>query len=133
MQAGGLDVMQGEMRPEDYLPLKREADAGRLRVLDVGASLGHHLLWFNLGTPRPASGWLRAPEFRRALSAAVDPERLRPHGLPGRRDAVLGRSSARPTARGSRRRWSGRPYDPDRARTLLAGIGLTGSRVTAAG
>jgi peptide/nickel transport system substrate-binding protein len=121
MQAGGLDVMQGEMRPEDYLPLKREADAGRLRVLDVGASLSQHLLWFNLGTPRPASGWLRAPEFRQALSAAVDRAAVAPtvyHGAA--------------TPRGSRRRWSGRPTIPIApARCWPASALLT--RATAAG
>ena len=124
MQAGGLDVMQGEMRPEDYLPLKREADAGRLRVLDVGASLGHHLLWFNLGTSRPASGWLRAPEFRRALSVAVDRDAFT-------RTVYLG--AATPSwgiVSPANRTWFSEaverpPYDPDRARTLLAGIGLT--------
>jgi peptide/nickel transport system substrate-binding protein len=124
MQAGGLDVMQGEMRPEDYLPLKREADAGRLRVLDVGASLSQHLLWFNLGTPRPASGWLRAPEFRQALSSAVDRNAFA-------RTVYLG--AATPSwgvISPANRTWFSeaveRPaYDPDRARTLLAGIGLT--------
>jgi peptide/nickel transport system substrate-binding protein len=124
MQAGGLDVMQGEMRPEDYLPLKREADAGRLRVLDVGASLSQHLLWFNLGTPRPASGWLRAPEFRQALSAAVDRNAFA-------RTVYLG--AATPSwgvVSPANRTWFSeamkRPaHDPDRARTLLAGIGLT--------
>jgi peptide/nickel transport system substrate-binding protein len=126
MQAGGLDVMQGEIRPEDYLPLKREADAGRLRVLDVGPSLGHHLFWFNLGTPRPASGWLRAPEFRRALSSSVDRNAFV-------RTVYLG--AATPSwgiISPANRTWFSesveRPaYDPDGARTLLAGIGLTDS------
>ena len=116
--------MQGEMRPEDYLPLKREADAGRLRVVDVGASLSQHLLWFNLGTPRPASGWLRAPAFRQALSAAVDRNGFA-------RTVYLG--AATPSwgiVSPANRTWFSEAveraaHDPDRARTLLAGIGLT--------
>jgi peptide/nickel transport system substrate-binding protein len=73
LQAGQVDVLQSELRPEDYLPVKREADAGRVRLVDVGRSLDTHLLWFNLrqhGGSRHA--WLRRKEFRRALSLAVD-------------------------------------------------------------
>jgi len=73
LQAGQADLLQAELRPEDYAPVKREADAGRLRLIDVGPSLDTHLFWFNLredsGTARP---WLRADDFRRALSYAVD-------------------------------------------------------------
>ena len=68
-----------------------------------------------------------------AAARRVPPARCRPRWIatpscapctsaPPRRP---GASSARPTARGSRRRWSGRPTISDRARTLLAGIGLT--------
>jgi peptide/nickel transport system substrate-binding protein len=73
LQAGQVDVMQSELRPEDYLPVKREADAERVRLVDVGRSLDAHVLWFNLrqhgGSPHQ---WLRRKEFRRGLSMAVD-------------------------------------------------------------
>ena len=94
--------MQSELRPEDYLPLKREADAGRLRVIDVGASYVGHLLWFNLGGQDSARRWIRDAAFRRALSHAVDREAFvrtvylgRGHALMGHReprqpDVVLG-------------------------------------------
>jgi peptide/nickel transport system substrate-binding protein len=73
LQAGQVDLMQSELRPEDYLPMKREADAGRVQLLDVGRSLESHLLWFNLKPQANASKpWLRRTEFRRALSHAVD-------------------------------------------------------------
>jgi peptide/nickel transport system substrate-binding protein len=124
MRAGQLDVMQAELRPEDYLPLKREADAGRLRVIDVGASLDHHLLWFNLGAPRATRGWLLDANFRRALSSAVDRAAFV-------RTVYLG--AATPSwgiVSPANRTWfseaTDRPaYDPAAARSRLAGMGLT--------
>jgi peptide/nickel transport system substrate-binding protein len=73
LQAGQVDLLQSELRAEDYLPVKRDADAGRVRLLDVGRSLESHVLWFNL-RPHPGGSraWLRRDEFRRALSHAVD-------------------------------------------------------------
>lgn len=73
LQAGQVDLMQSELRPEDYLPVKREADAGRVRLIDVGRSLESHVLWFNLRPHADARrAWLRRKEFRQALSYAVD-------------------------------------------------------------
>ena len=66
--------MQSELRPEDYLPLKREADAGRLRVIDVGASYAAHFLWFNLGArtaPGMAAGRRRSAAPCRTRSIAT--------------------------------------------------------------
>jgi peptide/nickel transport system substrate-binding protein len=127
MQAGQLDVMQSELRPEDYLPLKREADAGRLKVIDVGAGYTPHLLWFNLGARDAARQWLRDPAFRRAVSHAVDRAAFV-------RTVYLG--AATPSwgiVSPANRTWfsaaAGQPaYDPDRARALLASIGLTDRR-----
>ena len=129
LQAGQLDVMQSELRPEDYRPLKREADAGRLRLIDVGASYVGHLLWFNLGGKDSARRWIRDAAFRRALSHAVDREAFV-------RTVYLG--AATPSwglVSPANRTWfsaaADRPaYDPDRARTLLASVGLTDRRAT---
>jgi len=72
LQAGQVDLLQSELRPEDYLSVKHEADAGRVRLVDVGRSLESHLLWFNLHPHAGPREWLRRDEFRRALSHAVD-------------------------------------------------------------
>ncbi|HXE80740.1 MAG TPA: ABC transporter substrate-binding protein [Vicinamibacterales bacterium] len=78
LQAGQIDLMQSELRPEDYGPLKAEADRGRLKMIDIGTSLDTHLLWFNLtGTAREnGRPWLHEPAFRRAVSHAVDRRRF---------------------------------------------------------
>src|SRR5206468_5351582 len=46
LQAGEIDLPQDGLRPEDYLPLKREAEARRVRLMDVGTGLDTHVLWF---------------------------------------------------------------------------------------
>jgi peptide/nickel transport system substrate-binding protein len=124
LQSGQLDFLQSELRPEDYLPLKREADAGRVRMLDVGTSLDTYLFWFNLGSRDAARQWIRRPEFRRALSYAVDRDALV-------RTVYLG--AATPTwglVSPANRTWYSKdversPYDVARARQLLASIGIT--------
>src|SRR4051812_34439318 len=123
LQAGQVDLLQSELRPEDYLPVKREADAGRLRVIDAGASLDNYLLWFNLDAKNPARAWLRNAEFRRALSYAVDRDSFV-------RTVYLG--AATPSwgiVSPANRTWfsaaAERPaYDLDRARALLASVGV---------
>ena len=130
LQAGQVDLLQSELRAEDYLPLKREADAGRLRVIDVGASLDPCLLWFNLTAKNPARAWLRRAEFRRALSHAVDRDAFI-------RTVYLG--AATPSwgiVSPANRTWfsaaAERPaYDLDRARALLASLGVADRRTTA--
>ena len=124
LQAGQIDLMQSELRPEDYLPLKRDADAGRLRILDVGPSLDTQMLWFNLGSAGVERAWMRRSEFRRALSHAVDRAAFVRTVFLGAGEPAWGIVSP------ANRTWysdaAARPaYDPDRARALLAGIGLT--------
>ena len=127
LQAGQLDLMQGELRPEDYLPLKREADAGRLRVIDVGPSLDTHLFWFNLGGTGPARAWMRRAEFRRALSHAVDRAAFVRTVFLGAADPSSGIVSPANRAwhSGAAERTA---YNPDRARALLGAIGLSDRR-----
>ena len=48
LEAGQIDMTTDEMRPEDYAPLKRAADAGRIQLLDLGVAYGADCLWFNL-------------------------------------------------------------------------------------
>ena len=126
LQAGQIDLLQDDLRPEDYVPLKREADAGRVRLMDVGTGLDMHVLWFNLG-PRTSAdthrAWLQRAEFRRGLSHAVDRRLFARTVYLGAAEPSWGLVSPANTV------WysagADRPdYDPDRARALFASIGL---------
>jgi peptide/nickel transport system substrate-binding protein len=124
LQAGQVDLMQSELRPEDYLPVKRDADGGRLRLLDIGRSLESHVLWFNLRPhPGAARAWLRREEFRRALSHAVDRADFVRTVYLGAAEPSWGLvapanagwfDATAPTE----------AFDPARAASLLAGLGL---------
>ncbi len=77
LEAGQLDMTAAEMRPEDYAPLKRVADAGRLKILDLGVGFDADSLWFNLkpgGLPKqdPRTPWLQHDALRQAISLGVD-------------------------------------------------------------
>lgn len=124
LQAGHVDLMQNELRPEDYLPLKREAEAGRLHLLDVGSSLDTHLLWFNLAPTRAdARPWLRRTEMRQAISHAVDRQSFVNTVYLGAADPAWG-----PVTRANSQWYTPEAWevdhDPARARDLLAQIGL---------
>jgi len=124
LQAGEIDLMQDDLRPEDYLPLKRAADRGRVRLMDAGAGLDTHLLWFNLASTGPHRPWLQRAEFHRAISYAVDRRAFAGTVYLGAAEPSWGLVSP------ANRAWySGdveQPgYDPGGARALLASIGLT--------
>jgi peptide/nickel transport system substrate-binding protein len=124
LQAGQIDVMQSELRPEDYLPVRREADAGRVRLLDVGRSLETVVLWFNLRQPGGSRhAWLRRKEFRQALSLAVDRADFVRAVYLGAAEPAFG--PVMPT----NTRWFDptaptTPFDTARAASLLDGLGL---------
>ena len=74
LTSGQADVLQSELRSEDYRSLKADADAGRVVVTDVGPGLDRQMLLFNLGPAPidPAKAFLREDAFRQAVSLAVD-------------------------------------------------------------
>ena len=59
-----------------YAPLKRAADQGRVKLLDLGVSHNADGLWFNLKPGAFAAdargAWLQRDELRRAISMAVN-------------------------------------------------------------
>ena len=126
LQAGQIDLMQNELRPEDYLPVKERADAGRLRLVDVGTGLDTHLLWFNLApraAPDPRGGWLRRDELRLAVSHAVDRDAFARTVYLGAAEPSWGLVSP------ANKEWYSasaprHPFDPARAASLLAAAGL---------
>ena len=127
MQSGSIDVMtQADVRAEDYAGLRRLRDQGSLQLVDVGVGVDPNLLWFNL-TPASATRlppYLERAEFRRAISYAINRDAIVKSVFLGAAVPVFGpvtpgnavwHSEAIPTT----------PFDPGRARTMLAGLGLT--------
>lgn len=76
LQAAQADTTVSEVRPEDYAPLKRSADQGKLQLLDLGVAMDPDAFWMNL-TPGafaadPRRAWIQRDELRQAISLAVD-------------------------------------------------------------
>jgi peptide/nickel transport system substrate-binding protein len=123
LTSGEVDVLQSEVRPEDYRSVKAAAEAGRLRLMDAGVSYDRHVLWFNLGATPKGREFLNQDAFRRAISVAVDRRAFA--------DSVyLGAAEPAPDpVSPSNRRWVvpdlPRPtYDPAAAGRLLDGLNL---------
>jgi peptide/nickel transport system substrate-binding protein len=124
LTSGEADVLQSEVRPDDYRLVKAAADEGRVRLIEVGPGIDRYLLWFNLG-PHAARDrpYLQADEFRQAVSLGVNRQAMAnaiylgaadPSGLPvpPSNHAWQPQGLAPPT------------FDPARAATLLDGLGL---------
>lgn len=120
-------------RLEDYAPLKAAAANGKCRLVELGPGTERDFLWFNQNTGTNATGglvvnpaklnWFRNKKFRQAISCAIDRDRLVKEVYGGRGEPVLTFVSA------ENRRWNNPDvprfgYDPARARTLLAEIGI---------
>ena len=126
LEAGEIDLMSNaDIRPEDYSSFKRAADAGRLKLLDVGVGLDPNLLWFNLSpTLRADAPWLRERAFRAAVSHAINRQAIVDTVYLGAAVPVYG-----PVSPGNRVWYSAdaptQPYDPARAKALLASIGVS--------
>jgi peptide/nickel transport system substrate-binding protein len=128
LESGQLDMMTSEISPEAYAPLKRAADEGRVKLLDLGVSRNADGLWFNLRPGAlgedPRAVWLQRDELRRAISMAVDRKLFADTVFFGAGVPVYGPE----TPANKIWYWPGLPqipYDPAGAKKLLASIGLT--------
>jgi peptide/nickel transport system substrate-binding protein len=128
LESGQLDMMTSEIAPDAYAPMKRAADAGRARLLDLGVSRNADALWFNLkpgafaGDPR--APWIQRDELRKAIGFAVDRKAFADTVFLGAAVPIYGVE----TPANKQWYWAGTPetrYDPAAARQLLASIGLT--------
>lgn len=85
-QAGELDGLDN-VNPQDYLTFEESQERGNFTLYDIGPALNTNFFWFNLNKVRePGSGrkvgapqvdpvkyaWFSNPEFRRAVSMAID-------------------------------------------------------------
>ena len=128
LEAGQLDMTTTEMRPEDYTPLKRAADQGRVKVLELGVGFDADSLWFNLkpgglGPNDRRAVWLQHDGLRRAISMAVDRQLFANTVFLGAGVPVYGPITP------ANRKWLAAlppvPHDPAGAVRALAAIGLT--------
>lgn len=127
LEAGEVDLIASEIRAEDYATVKRASEQGSLQLVDLGVGLDPSLLWFNLDPTAkaddPRRPWLQSRELRRAISAGVDRQRFADTVFLGAGEPVFG-----PVTRANREWYADDvprdQYDPDRARALLASVGL---------
>ena len=128
LESGQLDIMSAEISPDAYAPMKRAADQGRVKLLDLGVSHNADGLWFNLKpgvfTADPRASWLQRDELRLAISLAVDRKKFADTVFLGAGVPIFGAE----TPANKKWYWTGTketPHDPAAAKQLLASIGLT--------
>ena len=127
LQSGASDLTYSELRPEDYVPVRRAEDEGKLRLIELGVAPDADALWFcmkpEVKKADPRFAFVQKREFRQALSHAVDREAFAQEVFLGEAVPVWG-----PITPGNPRWFSPNvpryPYDVAKARALLASIGL---------
>jgi peptide/nickel transport system substrate-binding protein len=126
LQAGSIDLMTtADVRPEDIASLRRLRDQGTIQLVEPGVGVDPNMLWFNL-TPAAAKRkpYMQRAEFRQAISYALNREAIASTLYLGAAIPIYG-----PVSPDNKTWYSDAapkyPYDPARAKTLLAGLGLT--------
>lgn len=128
LQAGSADLMtQADVRPTDIAALRRLRDQGAVQMAEVGISVDPNTLWFNLA-PKPAAQkakpYLQRPEFRQAISYAVDRDAIVNTVYLGAAVPIYG-----PVTPGNKTWFSDSapkyPHDLAKAKALFTGLGLT--------
>ena len=127
LQSGETDLSNSELRPEDYVPVRRAEEQGTLRLIELGVGPDADAFWFCLKPEvkgkDPRFAFVSRPEFRQAISHAVDREMFAETVFLGAAVPVWG-----PVTPGNEPWfWPDVPryfHDDGRARALLAGIGL---------
>ena len=127
LQSGTIDLMQSELRTEDYVPARRSEEEGQLELIELGVGADADAFWFCLkpGAKRkdPRFAFVQKREFRQAISHAVDREAFAETVFLGAAVPVWG-----PITPGNEPWfWPDVPryfHNDDRARELLKSIGL---------
>jgi peptide/nickel transport system substrate-binding protein len=127
LQSGTTDLTQSELRPDDYVPLRRAEEEGKVTMIELGVGPDADAFWFCM-KPEEKKGdrrlaFVQQKEFRQAISHAVDREEFAQTVFLGEAVPVWG-----PITPGNRPWFSPNvpryPHDLTRARELLKGIGL---------
>jgi peptide/nickel transport system substrate-binding protein len=128
LESGQLDMMTSEISPDAYASMKRAADQGRVKLLDLGVSHNADGLWFNLkpGTfgADPRASWLQRDELRRAISMAVNRKMFADTVFLGAGVPIFGAE----TPANKKWYWDAvpqTPHDPAGAVRVLNSIGLS--------
>lgn len=127
LQSGALDLTQAELRPEDYVPVRRAEEAGRLTRIELGVSPDADAFWFCLKPDEkrkdPRFAFVQKREFRQAISHAVDREEFAQTVFLGEAVPIWG-----PITPGNRAWFTPNlpryAHDDQQARQLLKSIGL---------
>lgn len=127
LQAGQIDTLQQQIRPEDIATLKPIERQGKLRVIELGVGTDPDMFFFNLRDSfwqkDPRRDWITKKEFRQAISHAIDREAWANSVFLGAGVPVWG-----PITTGNPKWFSPNVprygYSVDRAKELLASIGL---------
>jgi peptide/nickel transport system substrate-binding protein len=134
LESGQADLVSSELRPDEVPAFRKMATQGRAQLFDLGPGLDPDFLWFNLKadgpSARPANGaavarpWLGRRELRQAISYAVDRQQFVNTVFLGAGTAVYGPVTP------ANKEWYASdlptyPHDLDKARALLADIGLS--------
>jgi peptide/nickel transport system substrate-binding protein len=126
LQSGQSDLITDFAKTEDLAALRADEAAGTLQLMDAGTSIDATPFFFNLTPDAKATAsrpWLTAPEFRRAVSHAINRQAIVDTVFLGNATPIWG-----PVTPGF-----GPWYVPDlprtefdagRARTLLTSLGL---------
>jgi peptide/nickel transport system substrate-binding protein len=127
LTSGASDFTHTELRQEDFVPARRAEQEGRIRLVELGVGTDADAFWFCLKPEvkqkDPRFAFVQKREFRQAISHAVDREAFAETVFLGEAVPVWG-----PITPGNSLWFSPNvpryPYDPAKARELLASIGL---------
>jgi peptide/nickel transport system substrate-binding protein len=140
MNAMSLRFRQGEsdafenVRPDEYDTYKAEAAAGKYQLLDLGQGLERAFVWFNLNTgTNPSTGkpyvnpkklkWFSQKAFRQAVAHCIDRESIIKSIYAGRAEPNYG-YIGKANGKWLNPNLKEYPFNLQKARTLLAGIGI---------
>jgi peptide/nickel transport system substrate-binding protein len=127
LQSGSTDLTYSELRPEDYVPVRRGEEEGKLRMVELGVSTDADAFWFclkpDLKKNDPRFAFVQKREFRQAISHAVDREEFARTVFLGEAVPIWG-----PITPGNQQWFTPNlpryAHDETRARELLKSIGL---------
>jgi len=127
LQSGATDITYSELRPEDYVPVRRGEQEGKLKMVELGVGTDADAFWFCLKPEAkkndPRLAFVQKREFRQAISHAVDREEFARTVFLGEAVPIWG-----PITPGNRQWFTPNlpryAHDVARARDLLKGIGL---------
>jgi peptide/nickel transport system substrate-binding protein len=127
LTSGETDLTHSELRADDYVPVRRAEEAGKVKLLELGVATDADAFWFCLKPEvkgkDPRFRFLQKREFRQALSHAVDREELARTVFAGAAVPIWG-----PVTPGNQPWFSPNvpryPHSVEKARELLKSIGL---------